>query len=341
MRELYFWPNMKKDVVKYCELCNICQKIKTRNFGKFGFLQPQSVLQCPYELISLDLIGPLPMSKDGFTAILVIVDRLSKHVQFIATDFNLNTEGFGYLFVKHVVCRYGLPDTVYANRDGCWLSKFWTAVSSYLKSRMVLSSARHPQHDGQTEIVNKQVKVMLRAYVAKDQVTWLLWLPLIEHSYNSTVHGSTRYAPFQLLFGFTPKGPLDLANPWAKRMLLLRENREDVDRFVRDLETHRRMAQDAIAQAQAKQVDTHNRGCRALLFEEGNLILINPHSLEWLESKGAGVKLRQHWIGPFEVLSWVSQNAYRLHLPKAFPGSNVINLEHMRPYVSSPTRFGD
>jgi hypothetical protein len=206
---------------------------------------------------------------------------------------------------------------------------------------MVLSSARHPQHDGQTKIVNKQVKVMLRAYVAKDQVTWLLWLPLIEHSYNSTVHGSTCYAPFQLLFGFTPKGPLDLANPWAKRMLLLQENQEDVDRFVRDLETHRRMARDAIAQAQAKQADTHDRGCWALSFEEGNLVLINLHSLEWLESKGAGVKLRQHWIGPFEVLSWVSQNAYQLHLPKAFPGSNVINLEHMHPYVSSPTCFGD
>jgi hypothetical protein len=124
MRKLYFWPNMKKDVVKYCESCNICQKIKTRNFGKFGFLRSQSVLQRPYELISLDLIGPLPMSKDGFTAILVIVDRLLKHAQFIATDFNLNTEGFGYLFVKHVVCHYRLPDTVYADRDGHWLSKF-------------------------------------------------------------------------------------------------------------------------------------------------------------------------------------------------------------------------
>jgi hypothetical protein len=124
-------------------------------------------------------------------------------------------------------------------------------------------------------------------------------------------------------------------------MLLLQENQEDVDGFVWDLETHWRMARDAIAQAQAKQADAHDRGCQALSFEEGNLVLINPHSLEWLESKGAGVKLRQHWIGPFEVLSWVSQNAYRLHLPKAFLGSNVINLEHMRPYISSPARFGD
>jgi hypothetical protein len=340
MRELYFWPSMKKDVVEYCESCDICQKIKTRNFGKFGFLRPQSVPQRPYQSISLDLIGPLPLTKDGFSAILVIVDRLSKHAQFIPTDFDLNTEGFGYLFVKHVVCRYGLPDTVYADRDGRWLSEFWTAVSSYLKSHLVLSSARHPQHDGQTEIVNKQVEVMLRAYVAEDQITWSLWLPLIEHSYNSMVHGSTRYAPFQLLFGFTPKGPLDLANPRAKRMQLLRENREDVDGFVRDLETHRRMARDAIAQAQAKQADAHDRGRRVLSFVEGEMVLINPHSLEWLESKGAGVKLRQRWIGPFRVLKRVSQNAYRLQLPKAFPGSNIINLEHIRPYVSSPSRFG-
>jgi hypothetical protein len=63
--------------------------------------------------------------------------------------------------VKNVACCYGLPDTIYANRDGRWLSNFWTSIASYLKSKMLLSSARHPQHNGQTKIVNKQLEIML------------------------------------------------------------------------------------------------------------------------------------------------------------------------------------
>jgi hypothetical protein len=67
---------------------------------------------------------------------------------------------------------------------------------------------------------------------------------------------------------------------------------------------------------------------------------VNPHLLEWLESKGPGVKLRQRWIGPFEVQEHVSHNAYRLKLPKTFPSSNIINLEHLRPYYPTPPCFG-
>jgi hypothetical protein len=294
----------------------------------------------PYESVSLDLIGPLPPSDEGFTAILVIVDRLSKHAQFIATDFDLNTNGFAYLFVKHVVCRFGLPRSIYADRDGRWLSDFWTAIAGYLKTRMLLSSARHPQHDGQTEIVNRQLEVMLRVYVAEDQKSWSRWLHLLEFAYGSTPHSSTRYQPYQLLYGFTPRGPLDMANPQSKRMKILRENREDIDSFLADLETHRAMARDAIATAQAKQAAAYDSSRRTVVFWEGDLVLVNPHTLEWLESKGAGVKLRQRWIGPFPIKKAVGPYTYKLKLPRAFPGSNVINVEHLRPYHSSPAEFG-
>jgi hypothetical protein len=340
LRELYFWPRMKKDLLRFCESCDICQKTKARNFKHYGFLRPNDIPALPYESVSLDLIGPLPLSEDSYTAILVVADRLSKHAQFIPTVFELNTDGFGYLFVRHVVCRFGLPTSVFADRDGRWLSDFWTAIAGYLKTKIVLSSARHPQHDGQTEIINRLVEVMLRAYVAEDQSSWSKWLHLLEYAYNSTVHSSTGYAPFQLIYGLTPKGPLDLANPRSKRMQLLRANREDIDSFLSELETHRRMARDAVAVAQERQAHAYDSGRRHAQFEKGSLVLVNPHTLEWQESKGAGVKLRQRWIGPFKVISRVSANTYRIKLPKKFPGSNVINLEHLSAYHSSPAEFG-
>jgi hypothetical protein len=340
LRELYFWPRMRKDLQRFCDSCDICQKTKARNFKNYGFLRPHDIPTAPYESVSLDLIGPLPLSEDRYSAILVVADRLTKHAQFIPTVFELNTDGFGYLFVRHVICRFGLPSSIFADRDGRWLSDFWTAIAGYLKTKMVLSSARHPQHDGQTEIINRLVEVMLRAYVAEDQASWSTWLHLLEYAYNSTVHSSTGYAPFQLLYGMTPKGPLDLANPRSKRMQLLRANREDIDSFLADLETHRRMARDAVAVAQEKQAHAYDSGRRHAQFEKGSLVLVNPHTLEWQESKGAGVKLRQRWIGPFQVLARVSANTYRIRLPKKFPGSNVINLEHLSAYSPSPSEFG-
>jgi hypothetical protein len=339
LKNLFFWPRMKKDIKRFCESCDVCQKTKPRNFSNFGFLKPNNISGAPCEPVSLDLIGPLPAS-EGYTAILVVVDRLSKHAQFLPTVFELNTEGFAYLFVRHVVCRFGLPRSIYADRDGRWLSDFWTPIAGYLKTRMLLSSARHPQHDGQTEIVNRQLEIMLRAYMAEDQSSWSRWIPMLEHAYNSTVHSSTSYAPYQLMYGFTPKGPLDYANPRARRMQLLRAGREDINAFLTDLETHRQMARDAVAAAQEKQAHAYDAGRRHIEFAKGSQVLVNPHSLEWLESKGAGAKLRQRWIGPYKVADRVSLNTYRIKLPKSFPGSGVINVEHLREYWASPSEFG-
>jgi hypothetical protein len=205
---------------------------------------------------------------------------------------------------------------------------------------MTLSSSCHPQHDRQTEIVNKRLEIMLRAYVAKDRHSWAEWLHLLEHAYNSTVHASTGYSPYQLLYGFTPKGPLDFANPNSKRMRLLRDHQMNLDFFLLDLETHRSMACDSIAAAQAKQAAAYNAGRRDLVFQPGDLVLVNPHTLEWLESKGAGAELCQRWIGPFPIAKRVADYTYRVKLPRAFPGNLVFNVEHLRVYHQSPSEFG-
>jgi hypothetical protein len=181
---------------------------------------------------------------------------------------------------------------------------------------------------------------MLCAYVAKDFATWSCWLPLLKHSYNSTKHSSTPYVLFQLLYGFTLTDPLDLANPWSKHMQLTQANNVEVDDFLTNLEVHCRIAQHAIAQAQAKQAKTFDAGRRVQTLKEGDLALINPHLLDWLESKGTRAKLHQCWIGCFWVEQRVSQNSYQLWMLKLFLGSNVFNIEHMRLYTSLPDHFG-
>ena len=177
---------------------------------------------------------------------------------------------------------------------------------------------------------------MLRAYVKEDRESWCQWVHLLEHSYNSRVHGATGSSPYFLLYGFEPRGTLDIEEAGSRGVDRSRETSE----FLSQLSMHRESARRAIARAQAKQANWYNRGRKAMEFEAGDLVLVNPHSLEWVESKGEGAKLVQRWIGPFEVQQRINENTYRLRLNPSYPGSPVFNIQHLKRYISSPEEFG-
>lgn len=104
---------------------------------------------------------------------------------------------------------------------------------------------------------------------------------------------------------------------------------------------HRESARRALAKAQVKQAKAYNKGRRTLEFDKGDWVLINPHSLEWVESKGEGRKLVQRWIGPFEVTQRINENTYRVRLDDSYPGSPVFNIQHLKKYEFSPEDFGE
>lgn len=125
----------------------------------------------------------------------------------------LQQKNFGELYVWHIGCQFGLPESIVTDRDLRWTSDFWKEVVKYLKIKMSLLSSHHPQHDGQTEIINKQLVTMLHAYINNDLDNWAAWLHILEFAYNNSVHSSTGTTPFFLLYGFHPQTPLDFLNP--------------------------------------------------------------------------------------------------------------------------------
>ena len=199
----FYWKRMKLDILKFCRSCDVCQKTKSPNFTRFGMLIPNPIPARPYQSISMDFIVNLPWS-EGFNAIYVVVDHLTKHASFIPTTTGLDAKGFAHLFVKIIACRFGLPESIITDRDPRWSSDFWMEVAKALRTRMSLSSSHHPQHDGQTEVVNKLLTTMLRAFVEGKKDQWSLWLHILEFAYNSSVHSSTGTTPLHLLLGFHP-----------------------------------------------------------------------------------------------------------------------------------------
>jgi len=107
---------MKNDIVWYCSSCDVCQKMKSSNFNKFGLLIPNPIPSRPYQSISMDFIVNLPWS-EGYNAIYVVVDRLTKYTSFIPVTMGLDTEGFALLFVKHITCKFSLPESIITDRD--------------------------------------------------------------------------------------------------------------------------------------------------------------------------------------------------------------------------------
>ena len=337
----FYWKRMKVDIIRYCNSCDVCQKTKTSNFNKFGLLIPNPIPSRPYQSISMDFIVNLPWS-EGYNAIFVVVDRLTKHASFILVMTGLDSEGFALLFVKHIVRRFGLPESIITDRDPRWTTDFWLGIAKAVQTKMSLSSSHHPQHDGQTEVVNKLLTTMLHAFVAGKKDQWARWLHLLEFAYNSAVHSSTSTTPFHLLLGFHPRTPLDFIGTKRNDDIANRTLTPEAVTFLDTLEMHRDSARRAIAKAQDQQVKSYNKGRKPVPdLRQGDRVLVNPHALEWLESKGEGKKLTQRWIGPFEILQRINPNVYRLRMSNLYPGLPIFNYQHLKKYVEAPPEYGE
>lgn len=304
-------------------------------------LIPNPIPSRPYQSISMDFIVNLPWS-EGFNAIYVMVDRLTKHASFIPTTTGLDAEGFALLFVKAVACRFGLPESIITDRDPRWSSDFWMGVAKALRTKMSLSSSHHPQHDGQTEVVNKLLTTMIRAFIEGKRDQWSVWLHLLEFAYNSAVHSSTGTTPFHLLLGFHPRTPLDFVGTKRSDELESRSLNPEAVSFLENFRMHRDSARAAIAKAQGQQAKSFNKSRRPIPhLMKGDRVLVNPHALEWIESKGEGKKLAQRWIGPFEVTQRINPNVYRLRMSNLYPGLPIFNYQHLKKYEDSPSEYGD
>lgn len=340
MRDLFFWKGMWDDVQAFARSCDICQKTKVDHHGPQGGLRPAHIPLRPFETVSLDLITGLPVSGvESFDAVLVIVDKLTKYALFVPTHGTLDSPEFARLFMSKVVHVYGLPSRLIADRDPRWTSQFWREVFEHYKGILAVSSAHHPQTDGQTEIVNAQLEQMLRAYVGKDRKAWSRFLSELAYAYNSTVHSTTNQRPDRMLMGYEPQiWATGFVPPSGNIKRTVRG--ENADGFIQELEAYRSAARDAIAHAQELQTQAYNKGRRPVReLKVGDLALINPHTLELVDIKGTGKKLVQKYLGPFEVMERINPVVYRLRLPAEYPMHPIFNIEHLRRYEPLPAQF--
>ena len=154
----------------------------------------------------MDIILGLPLCR-GYDVIAVFVDRPTKMAHFIPTRSNITAEEFALLFFRHIFPLHGMPLSIVSDRDSKFTSQFWRELMLPVGSKVKLSTAYHPQTDGQTERTNRTFEDMLRCYATVYQEDWVRPLPMLEFCYNDTVHSSPGYTPFFLTTGRHPHTP--------------------------------------------------------------------------------------------------------------------------------------
>ncbi|GJU48056.1 putative reverse transcriptase domain-containing protein [Tanacetum coccineum] len=194
LRDLYWWPGMRRNIAEYVSKCLTCSKIKAEHQKPSGLLQQPEIPEWKWEKITMDLVTKLPKSSSGYDAIWVVVDRLTKSAHFLPIREDYKTEKLARIYINEIVARHGVPVSIISDRDGRFASHLWQALQKALGTKLNMSTAYHPETDGQSERTIQTLEDMLRACVMDFGGSWDTHLPLVEFSYNNSYHKSIKRA---------------------------------------------------------------------------------------------------------------------------------------------------
>ena len=188
---------MATDIEAFCRLCGKCQTNKTDMQKPQGFLHSLPISDKPWQLVGMDFMGPLPQSQ-GNDYLLVIIDRLTLQVNLVPTMTQVTAKEVAWLFLKEVVRLHGVPESIVWDRNTKFMSTFWCELHRLMGTKLLMSTAFHPQTDGPTEQANHSIGQILRMIINDDQKNWADKCPMVEFVLNSNVSATTGFTLFEL-----------------------------------------------------------------------------------------------------------------------------------------------
>ncbi|KAL0285778.1 UNVERIFIED_CONTAM: Transposon Ty3-I Gag-Pol polyprotein [Sesamum radiatum] len=231
------------------------------------------------------------------------------------------------LYALEVVRLHGMPRTIVSDRDAKFLSYFWKTLWGKLGTKLLFSTTCHPQIDGQTEVVNRTLSTLLQTIVKKNLRSWEECLPHVEFAYNRAVH-STKFSPFQIVYGFNPLAPIDL-------MPLPLQERINMDgkkcaEFIKQIHEKVKSNIERMTQQYMNRV---NKGRKRVIFEPGDLVWLHLRKERFPDKRKS--KLMPRGDGPFRVLKRINDNAYKLDLPGEYGVSATFNVSDLSPFYDT------
>ncbi|GKA25790.1 putative reverse transcriptase domain-containing protein [Tanacetum coccineum] len=276
LKKLYWWPNIKAEITTYVSKCMTCAEVKEE-----------------YKKSS--------------------VDRLTKSAHFLPAKENDSMEKLTRQYLKEVVSRHGVPVSIFSDRDGRFMSQFWQSLQEAFGTQLDMSTAYHPETEGQRERTIQTLEDMLRACVIDFGKGWDRHLPLIEFSYNNSYHTSIKSAPFEVLYGRKCPSPICWAKVGGAQLTgpeIVRETTKKIIQIKHHLQ--------ASCDRQRSYADKRHK---PLEFQVGYKVMLKVSPLKGVIRFGKRGKLNPRYIGPFKILAKVSSTKWNGCYDLSYPSN--------------------
>jgi transposase InsO family protein len=315
----YWWPGITEFVKKYVEGCATCQATKIRPPVKVP-LKPNEVPTGMWETITMDFITDLPKSH-GYDSILTVVDRHSKGIVLSPCNKTITAEETSQLLLDNVWKRFGFPKVIISDRGPQFTAQVTQELWRKLGIKQKMSTAFHPQTDGESERVNQEIEQYLRICGNFQQDDWAQLLPIIEFAHNARTHRSTHKSPFEVWYGF---------HPTFQPPPYLQTRNQKAEERVTYLEQIRKEVTAALLLA-AKEMRNSGPPKESHVFHDGDQVWLDGTNLQTTHPKW---KLAPRRHGPFKV-TWASPTNCKLELPKGWNIHPVFHNSLLKPYVET------
>lgn len=304
----FFWPGVHGDVVRYCRSCDVCQRTVSKGRVTKTPLGKMPLIEIPFQRVAVDLVGPIaPITDRGNRYILTMVDYATRYPEAVALK-SVEAETVAEALVT-LFSRVGIPAEILSDQGSQFLSGVMKETSRLLSMSQLVTTPYHPMCNGLVEKFNGTLKTMLKRMCVERPKDWDRYLPALLFAYREVPQESLGFAPFELLYGRSVRGPMSI----LKEVWTNEKTEPEVKvtyQYVLDLQNRLQetcdVAKEGLQKAQGKQKKYYDVKSRDRKFKVGDkVLLLLPTD---------GNKLLMQWKGPFEVIECRNDNNYRVQL---------------------------
>ncbi|KAI4897040.1 hypothetical protein NFI96_014401, partial [Prochilodus magdalenae] len=325
----FYWPGQYADIVKFCKNCPECQLTAYQKKSDRVPMVNMPIIDVPFSRIAMDVVGPLPRTKNGNRYILVVCDYATKYPEAFALK-TVKTRQIVNALVQ-LISRVGIPREILTDQGTNFTSKQIKAVYNLLGIKAIHTTPYHPQTDGLTERFNQTLKQILRKLANSNGTDWDAWLPFALFAYREVPQASSGFSPFELLYGRQVRGPLDvLKEAWDGEN---KEEKLNILSYVLKMREKLSQLTETVhvnmEKAQEQQKRWYDKAARKRVLKPRQKVLI------LLPTSDTGLLAK--WQGPYEVHRQVGETTYELHLPERKKKFQSFHINMLRPWNEPDT----